>query len=85
MKTAFPTERVEGRNTMDDLPAQQGMSLREYYAGQALNGLLSNSIWLTAICKRPKDEDPAIVDHILAKSAFAIADAMVYTAEQPQS
>lgn len=46
MKTAFPTKTVQGRSTVDDLPAQQGMSLREYYAGQALAGLLANSFYL---------------------------------------
>jgi hypothetical protein len=47
----------------DAFPAQDGMSLRDYFAGQALAGLLVN------------DTDTKIVD--TATDAYRIADAMI--------
>jgi hypothetical protein len=37
---AFPYPRIDGRNTFDS--AQNGMSLLDYFAGQALAGMLAN-------------------------------------------
>lgn len=82
-KPAFPTPHIPGRDVVDDIPAREGMSLREWYAGLAMQGLISNSVWLTkTVSNRPGSEDPEIVDHIIAKTALAIADALIYETQK---
>lgn len=58
---------------------QQGMTLRDYFAGQALNGLCANSELMSGLIgAMMKNGEPkeAIYEHV-AQTAFANADAMI--------
>jgi hypothetical protein len=56
---------------------EEGMSLRDYFAGQALAGICANSY-------TPWSPDAAdISDATLAKSAYDLADAMIAARGQP--
>jgi hypothetical protein len=59
-----------------DLP---GMTLRDYFAGQALAGLSTKSVSL------PPDRDEAWLDAEIARSAFDYADAMLAERAKVQS
>lgn len=54
-----------------------GMCLRDYFAGQALAGLLANH----AITEQYKDFDAALVTKTVASGSFDIADAMLKARE----
>lgn len=53
-----------------------GMTLRDYYAGKALQGLLSNTLVSIAFCENSKQDPAKTVSHI-ANRCFALADAMI--------
>lgn len=74
MKAAFPTKQIEvlGQNT---LPASQGMSLREWYAGQALVGLCANPKLIEGVVEFAKT--PNQIMKGLSEMAFGIAEKMV--------
>jgi hypothetical protein len=63
-KSAFPIIRSDGMGHMQ--PEDRGMSLRDYFAGQAINGFVATNNWLN-------DSDPLNI----AKRAYCIADAML--------
>lgn len=83
MKAAFPTPYIPGRDVCDDQPAKEGMSLREWYAGLAMQAFISNEGRVKAmvnVMKKAglKDEEYAeVFDTAIAESAFATADAMI--------
>ena len=57
--------------------AYAGMTLRQWYAGMALQGLIP-------IIGIPEDRQPdELWNRATAKEAFALADAMVKVGEQP--
>jgi hypothetical protein len=58
--TAFPHTTI---NNLGGFVLQPGMSLRDWFAGMALQGLTSNAQWTTA--------------HELSETAYAIADIML--------
>lgn len=61
---AFPHSTIDGHT-------EYGMTLRDYFAGQALAGIAANSY-------TPWTPDAAdISDETLAKSAYDLADAML--------
>jgi hypothetical protein len=60
---AFPIAYKSGD---DSLHIFYGMTLRDYFAGQAINGFVSTNNWLN-------DSDPLNI----AKRAYRIADAMI--------
>ena len=62
-----------------DVPCgrSEGMSLRDYFAGQALAGLLANH----AIIEQYKVFDAALVTKTVASGAYDIADAMLKARE----
>lgn len=60
---AFP------RSGSDYVPAQEGMSLRDWFAGQVLAGLASNEErWVSA-------------NEVISKSCYEAADAMIKARE----
>jgi hypothetical protein len=62
---AFPTERI-GRESGEYLTYQEeGMTLRDYFAAKAMQGILVGI-----------ECDPATVPHV-AESAYILADAML--------
>jgi hypothetical protein len=62
---AFPTEGGDQSGLYPD----PGMSLRDYFAGQALAGICANSAW--------NDNFHASVSAPSAQAAYAMADAMI--------
>lgn len=75
---AFPV--AEDHRTADQFPWTQGMSLRDYFAGQAL-GALINYVYLDAGYEFDEDmklEDPHAE---ISRRAYAIADALIAARE----
>ncbi len=56
------------RSSVEDV--QQGMSLRDWFAGQAINGMLTNDSFLHT-------NENETVGERLARSAYELADAML--------
>lgn len=52
---------------------QGGMTLRDYFAAKAVNGLCSNSVWLQESFNHVGDE----CINVVAKAAYELADAML--------
>ena len=74
---AFPIPVTEER-----LPiAINGMSLRQWYAGMALQGLLADSRHHAEALARRHGTDSKLVE-IFAKFAFSFADAMIAEEEK---
>ena len=72
-KPAFPT-------VMIDKP-EGGMTLRDYFAAKAMNGLLETAIdWFPT--GRDADESSLEIFKDLARDSYAIADAMLKAREQ---
>lgn len=71
----------ETKNVEDGGPAfpderwQNGMSLREYFAGMALNGILSNPTTVTA--KLFRSDDGFMNSEMISACAYEQADAMI--------
>jgi len=71
-----PFENRENPGMYAHASCQDGMSLLEYYAGQALTGL-----W--AACAHPQSDAPTQCDfNIFAKACFEQAEAMIKEAEK---
>lgn len=68
---AFPGDSVEGESCH-----HKGMSLRDYFAGQTINALLSNESWLqrTGDTARSLNQTTSAV---AAQIAYEVADAML--------
>lgn len=64
---AFPSGKSEKTGYENTLPYYEGMTLRDWFAGQALQGILS----------QPLDSDCAFNPGLRASSAFEYADAML--------
>lgn len=63
---AFPLSTIDGFSC-------DGMSLRDYFAAKALQGMLSNGHSLTA----RESEEGQTVGEVMAKRVYAFADAML--------
>ena len=74
---AFPTPSKLGVNDTStwiaEIPGQPGMTLRDYFAAKAMQGLLSDS---------PSSSDVADAVNTLAHFSYTIADAMLKAREQ---
>lgn len=69
---AFPTEKFD--NMLRDEPVgYHGMSLRDYFAGQAIIALMSSPTWLT----RAAYEHRADFKDSLVANAYVLADKML--------
>lgn len=79
MKPAFPTPNVEDFSKLINegrhQTASQGMSLREWYAGQALAGLCANPNLIEGVVEFAKT--PNQIMKGLSEMAFGIAEKMV--------
>jgi hypothetical protein len=76
---AFPHGALPSGKTPDglewkDVPPQGGMSLRDWFAGMALQGILSNA-WIA--------ERFGAAEATRAKDAYAFADAMLEERNKP--
>ena len=67
-KTAFPT--VAGHTVYSN-----GMTLRDYFAGQALAGMMANLEYLQNVVPADAPQDEA--EMLVARQATRIADAML--------
>ena len=69
---AFPTERTVGANKdgtwIAEIPGQKGMTLRDYFAAKAMQGLLSSDV------NAPLE--------VFAKQSYKVADAMLVAREE---
>lgn len=68
---AFPSGEVEDNFNENKHAMFTGMSLRDWFAGQALVGLAGMD--LTSL----KNEEPDVVLALMARSAYVLADAML--------
>lgn len=58
----------------------EGISLWDYFAGQTLNGMVSNQYFLTAVMDEYDDDEKLFGK--LSKMAYQLADAMLKAREQ---
>lgn len=72
---AFPQPETKNGNTVADEHGQGGMTLRDYFAGQALAGLLSDPN--VAQGSENWARSPGKFAMEVAESAYAFADAML--------
>jgi hypothetical protein len=80
MKTAFPTiKRSQYYNV--STTADEGMTLRDYFAAKAMNGIFNSAIdWFSTGQKA--DEESLKVFKDIAQDSYAMADAMMKAREQ---
>ena len=78
---AFPMHGKTGDTTVVH---QQGMSIRDYFAAKAMQGIMSQPDGATHESERdgPFDEWQAKEMFVYAKSAYAMADAMLKAREE---
>lgn len=68
-------EKNNGGSAFPDFK-QTGMSLRDYFAAQALAGIMSNAIGLGTLAKEAREDNVSYADAI-ANSVYELADAMI--------
>lgn len=81
---AFPTdnEGQTGPNTWH----HPGMSLRQYYAGLAIRGLLSNhEVYKDAKLTAPNMDERIKEPHLIASFAVSAADALIAELEKKEA
>ena len=74
---AFPTQMLNVPFNEADDPKHNGMTLRDWFAGQALIGIITSSGW-EPISESGNSEEPIPVSGV----AYAIADAMLEARKQ---
>ena len=78
-KTAFPSTQYA--NGVSPTGHSEGMTLRDYFAAKAMNGMLETAIdWFPT--GRDADESSLEIFKDLARDSYAIADAMLKAREQ---
>ena len=78
---AFPRPYSFNHKTYEQFPSQEGMSLRDYFAGMALQGLCANTgvIYGDHLCP----EHPADCCGPISRAAYELADAMLNSRNKP--
>lgn len=76
------TTRIETPNGGDWITHNQGMSLRDWFAGQALAGTTSESEAMKFFMAKGKNEYAAAY-RLLAEDSYTIADAMIEARNKP--
>lgn len=78
---AFPRPISETQPGMNyrRVPEQSGMSLRDYFAGLAMNGMISNSSVIIQDMDIPRNKEAW---NVISKKAYLIADAMLKAREE---
>jgi hypothetical protein len=76
---AFPVAFVQGSDPAgaDVEPGERGMSLHQYYVGQALAGLSGTMEFLLAALNDAKAIEKATIQELIAKAAVRVADATI--------
>lgn len=75
--SAFP----ELRSFNADWANDPGMSLRDYFAGQALAGMMADHESKTEQAAHGRDHEMLLVE-VIAKAAYSMADAMIAEREK---
>lgn len=71
---AFPVAMSEQTfSNQESAPYQEGMTLRDYFAAKAMQGILSNPNWM----KEYNGEKYLMKSEIIAQVSHSIADAML--------
>lgn len=70
--SAFPQTSTQSWGGETSVDVTGGLSRREYFASQALLGMLAHSTRY-----KPRDGDPANWHDAIAKEAYELADAML--------
>ena len=77
--SAFPTDYKmdcpECKTSVIGTTSHSGMSLRDWFAGQAIVGLLTT-------CANPRVKEESITDELVATTAYELADAMLKEREK---
>lgn len=69
---AFPRTGVGNAGHSYDVPAQDGMSLRDYFAAKAMQGFLANREFCAF-----KNRGAELAAETLASNSYEVADAML--------
>lgn len=74
--SAFPHEEQMDSFTSKIIQCSQGLSIRDYFAAKAMQGMLSNDEMISryGACAKENNISPDIV---LATAAYGISDAMI--------
>lgn len=72
---AFPHERWQGYQ--ECMAQREGMSLRDYFAAQALAGWLADNALVRILGSQPNPEDFLAARTTLAQNCYHMADAML--------
>jgi hypothetical protein len=78
---AFPQSDPVANEFSKKYGTDRGMTLRDYFAAKAMNGILETAIDWFPTHKPPNEESLAIFAD-LAQDSYAIADAMLKAREQ---
>lgn len=80
---AYPSGKSEQAGWENSLPYYEGMSLRDWFAGQALPALIGNmrSPELLDNLKQIAKDDGVSVEQIFAAASYEYADAMIAARE----
>lgn len=78
---AFPGPYVTEKGGLEVVWKQGGMTLRDYFAAKAMNGILETALdWFPT--GRKADAESLEICKDLARDSYAIADAMLKAREQ---
>lgn len=81
--TAFPVVASTG-DPRDGVYCRDGMSLRDYFAGQAIAGVIRSTVEAdsAAVLSESADATGLAIEQVIARSAYEIADAMLAVREK---
>ena len=80
--SAYPSQPINRHGERHS--PNEGMSLRDYFAGQALMGMLSHEMGMNSLMQ-VCNGDPDLVHGVLAKEVYDMADAMIVEKEKEQN
>lgn len=79
---AFPRTGTGNAGVAYDVPPQDGMTLRDYFAAQAMLGIVSNDKCMQELMRRDREFDLTMsVIACVADRSFQYADAMLAARE----
>ena len=80
---AFPVVASTG-DPRDGVYCRDGMSLRDYFAGQAIAGVIRSTVEAdsAAVLSESADSSGLAIEQVIARSAYEIADAMLAVREK---
>lgn len=76
-KPAFPISEEETDRIEEGVDIFTGITIRDYFAAKAMQGLLSNIIYFN-----PNDNHKMIRENLISKRAYSLADTMLRERER---